>query len=110
MTVVILGAGVDATDGIGMPLTNEIIPQINEFINTEEGKNIDNELRSRLPNLRFHFDKFIKDTIDRIAQDFGKEIAIIRTNIENELHSNTSLEDIDRKMGKLIVDQKLKMI
>lgn len=53
MTVVILGAGVDATDGIGMPLTNEIIPQINEFINTEEGKNIDNELRSRLPNLRF---------------------------------------------------------
>lgn len=103
MTVVILGAGVDATDGIGMPLTNEIIPQINEFINTEEGKNIDNELRSRLPNLRFHFDKFIKDTIDRIAQDFGKEIAIIRTNIENELHSNTSLEDIDRKMGKLIV-------
>ena len=56
MTVVILGAGVDATDGIGMPLTNEIIPQINEFINTEEGKNIYNVFRSRLPNLRFHFD------------------------------------------------------
>lgn len=40
MTVVILGAGVDATDGIGMPLTNEIIPQINEFINTEEEKKL----------------------------------------------------------------------
>ena len=72
MTVVILGAGVDATDGIGMPLTNEIIPQINEFINTEEGKNIDNELRSRLRTY-VSFDKFIKDTIDRIAQDFGQE-------------------------------------
>ena len=38
MTVIILGAGIDATDGIGMPLTNEIIPQINEFIKTDEGK------------------------------------------------------------------------
>jgi len=103
MTVVILGAGVDATDGIGMPLTNEIIPQINEFINTEEGKNIDNELRSRLPNLRFHFDKFIKDTIDRIAQDFGQETRTISRNIQQELETNDALTDIDRKMGTLIV-------
>lgn len=103
MTVVILGAGVDATDGIGMPLTNEIIPQINEFINTEEGKNIDNELRSRLPNLRFHFDKFIKDTIDRIAQDFGQETRTISRNIQQELETNNALTDNDRKMGTLIV-------
>jgi hypothetical protein len=103
MTVVILGAGVDATDGIGMPLTNEIIPQINEFINTEEGKNIDNELRSRLPNLRFHFDKFIKDTIDRIAQDFGQETRTISRNIQQELETNDTLTDNDRKMGTLIV-------
>ena len=103
MTVVILGAGVDATDGIGMPLTNEIIPQINEFINTEEGKNIDNELRSRLPNLRFHFDKFIKDTIDRIAQDFGQETRTISRNIQQELETNDALTDNDRKMGTLIV-------
>ena len=103
MTVIILGAGVDATDGIGMPLTNEIIPQINEFINTEEGKNIDNELRSRLPNLRFHFDKFIKDTIDRIAQDFGQETRTISRNIQQELETNDALTDNDRKMGTLIV-------
>ena len=42
MTVVILGAGVDATDGIGMPLTNEIIPQINEFNSTRVTMQIDN--------------------------------------------------------------------
>lgn len=103
MTVIILGAGVDATDGIGMPLTNEIIPQINEFIKTDEGKNIDDKMRSMLPNLRFHFDKFIKDTIDRIAQDFGKEITIISRNIKEELNTNATLTDKDRKMGKLIV-------
>ena len=28
MTVIVLGAGVDATSGIEMPLTNELIPQI----------------------------------------------------------------------------------
>ncbi len=103
MTVIILGAGVDATDGIGMPLTNEIIPQINEFIKTDEGKNIDDKMRSMLPNLRFHFDKFIKDTIDRIAQDFGKEITTISRNIKEELNTNATLTDKDRKMGKLIV-------
>ena len=32
MTVIVLGAGVDATSGIEMPLTNELIPQINDFI------------------------------------------------------------------------------
>ena len=103
MTVIILGAGVDATDGIGMPLTNEIIPQINEFIKTDEGKNIDDKMRSMLTNLRFHFDKFIKDTIDRIAQDFGKEITTISRNIKEELNTNATLTDKDRKMGKLIV-------
>ena len=56
-----------------------------------------------LPNLRFHFDKFIKDTIDRIAQDFGKEITTISRNIKEELNTNATLTDKDRKMGKLIV-------
>ncbi len=103
MTVVILGAGVDATDGIGMPLTNEIIPQINEFIKTDEGKAIDSKMREILPNLRFHFDKFIKDTIDRIAQDFGKEISTISKSIQKELDENPNLTDEDKKMGQLIV-------
>lgn len=65
MTVIVLGAGVDATEGIGMPLTNELIPKINEFIQTEEGANIERKLRSMLPSLRFHFDKFIVESTSK---------------------------------------------
>lgn len=103
MTVIVLGAGVDATEGIGMPLTNELIPQINEFIQTKEGANIERKLRSMLPSLRFHFDKFIKNTIDRIAQDFGGEITSIRDNVQEELRSNRGLSEEDKKMGRLVV-------
>lgn len=38
MTVIVLGAGVDATSGIEMPLTNELIPQINDFIKMMDEK------------------------------------------------------------------------
>jgi len=103
MTVVVLGAGVDATEGVGMPLTNELIPQINEFIKTEEGKKIEQKLRSMIPSLRFHFDKFIKNTIDRIAQDFSREVTSIRENVQRELVSNSDLSEEDQKMGRLIV-------
>lgn len=103
MTVVVLGAGVDATEGVGMPLTNELIPQINEFIKTEEGKEIEQKLRSMIPSLRFHFDKFIKNTIDRIAQDFSREVTSIRENVQSELVSNSDLSEEDQKMGRLIV-------
>jgi hypothetical protein len=103
MTVIVLGAGVDATEGIGMPLTNELIPKINEFIQTEEGANIERKLRSMLPSLRFHFDKFIKNTIDRIAQDFGREINSIRENVQEELRNNGRLSEEDQKMGRLVV-------
>lgn len=56
MTVIVLGAGVDATSGIEMPLTNELIPQINDFIKND-GREIDEKLRNIIPSLRFHFDK-----------------------------------------------------
>ena len=93
MTVIVLGAGVDATEGIGMPLTNELIPKISEFIQTEEGASIERKLRSMIPSLRFHFDKFIKNTIDRIAQDFGREVVSIRDNIQEELRNNERLSE-----------------
>lgn len=37
-TVVILGAGVDAT--LGIPTSNALIPKINEFLATEEGRQL----------------------------------------------------------------------
>lgn len=101
--VIVLGAGVDSSTRIGMPLTNELIPKISEFITSEYGTLIDEKLRKLFPQLRFRFDNFIKTTIDNFAQDFSSEIDSIRTNVNNELQHNPELDEEQRKMGRLIV-------
>lgn len=101
--VIVLGAGVDSSIRIGMPLTNELIPKISEFITSEYGTLIDEKLRKLFPQLRFRFDNFIKTTIDNFAQDFSSEIDSIRTNVNNELQNNLELDEEQRKMGRLIV-------
>ena len=101
--VIVLGAGVDSSIRIGMPLTNELIPKISDFITSEYGTLIDEKLRKLFPQLRFRFDNFIKTTIDNFAQDFSSEIDSIRTNVNNELQNNLELDEEQRKMGRLIV-------
>ena len=99
---VILGAGVDSLSGIAMPLTSELIPQISDFVQTEIGKRIDEKLRLLLPRLRFSFESFVKRSIDKLADEFRREIDTITTNIEHELETNHSLSNPDRKMGELV--------
>ena len=77
---VILGAGVDSLSGIAMPLTSELIPQISDFVQTEIGKRIDEKLRLLLPRLRFSFESFVKRSIDKLADEFRREIDTITTN------------------------------
>ena len=72
--VYVLGAGVDATEGIGMPLTNELLPKITAFLETEEGKNLDVKLRQVYPQLKFHFSKFVEKSIDNMAKNFSREV------------------------------------
>lgn len=102
MTVLVLGAGVDATDGIGLPLTNDLIPRISEYLNTDEGKAVDDILRTAIPGLRFHFDKFIKETVDRMATDFGRDMQIIRFHVDRELQ-RSNISEQDRNMGELVI-------
>lgn len=54
-TVLVIGAGVDKTPGLDMPLAIQLVPEIARFAE-EEGKEIDKVIRSFLPNLRFSFD------------------------------------------------------
>lgn len=100
MRTIILGAGVDAN--IGMPLTGELIPQLAEYATTEEGSKLDAQLRSVLPRLMFRFEDFIKKTIDRFADEFNREMGIIRESISQELVHNENLTEDERKMGRLI--------
>ncbi len=100
ITVVVLGAGVDAT--MGFPTSANLIPCIVEFLETEEGKQIDTILRKAIGSVRFHFDKFVSNAIDRLAKDLDKELITICRNIREELDHNTSLTDGQRKLGNLI--------
>lgn len=101
LTLVVLGAGADAT--IGLPTSSNLIPRIVSFLETDEGKQLDAILRKTIGSVRFHFDRFVSNAIDRLAKDLDKELVTICRSISDELSSNQSLDEQQRKMGDLIV-------
>ena len=101
LTVIVLGAGVDAT--LGLPTSASLVPRIVEFLETDDGKLIDATLRKAIGGVRFHFDKFVNNAIERLAKDLDKELFDICRNINEELEHNASLSDEHRKLGNLIV-------
>lgn len=101
LTLVVLGAGVDAT--LGLPTSATLIPRIVEYLDTDEGRQIDAILRKAIGRVRFHFDSFVTQSIDRMAKDLDKELVNICQGISAELRSNTSLTEDQHKLGRLIV-------
>lgn len=100
-TLVILGAGADAA--AGLPASSQLIPGIVDWLETDEGKAVDDALRKQLKRLNFRFDKFVDDAIDRLAKDLDRERDTICRNVREELNANANLNDEQRKMGNLIV-------
>ena len=100
-TLVILGAGADTA--VGLPASSQLIPGIVDWLETDEGKAVDEALRKQLKRLTFRFDKFVDDAIDRLAKDLDRERDTICRNVREELHGNANLNDAQRKMGNLIV-------
>lgn len=100
LTLVLLGAGVDATKGF--PSSAGLIPRIVDYLETEEGKAVDAALRKAIGRVYFHFDKFVSNTIDRLAKDLDRELVNICHDITEELKTNSSLTADQRKMGQLI--------
>ena len=100
-TLVILGAGADAS--MGLPASSQLIPGIVDWLETDEGKAVDDALRKQLKRLTFRFDKFVDDAIDRLAKDLDRERDTICRNVREELEHNPGLDDSHRKMGNLIV-------
>ena len=66
------------------------------------GQRLDASLRSVLPRLMFRFEDFVRKTIDRFADEFNREMGLIKESISKELVNNTTLSDEERKMGNLI--------
>ena len=99
--LVILGAGADAS--AGLPASSQLIPGIVTWLETDEGKAIDEALRKQLKRLTFRFDKFVDDAIERLAKDLDRERDTICRNVRDELNGNAHLDERQRKMGSLIV-------
>ena len=100
LPLVVLGAGADAS--LGLPTSASLMPRIVEYLETEEGKDVDTTLRKAIGNVRFHFDKFVNNAIDRLAKDLDKELSHICRSITDELNNNESLTEEHRKLGNLI--------
>ena len=100
-TVVVLGAGVDTAAGFPAPCS--LVPKITEWLETDEGKEVDTALRKLLKGLRFSYAKFVDNAIERLAHDLDRERETICSRITQELEQNRSLDDSQRKMGQLIV-------
>ncbi|MGZ5043179.1 MAG: hypothetical protein ACXV8P_00180 [Methylobacter sp.] len=108
-TILVCGAGVDKSEGIDMPLAAELVPRIREFLkSTEDGRKIEATLRQIIPNLRFSYDKFVKEAVEKLSNDFRRQVAEIIDRIQQELKDET-LNDKDAKLGRLIIILLLKI-
>jgi len=64
--LLILGAGVDRTQGIDFPLANTLLADVSRYLEGP-GKAVDEVLRTMLPGLRFSFNNMIARAVDKIA-------------------------------------------
>lgn len=101
ITVAVTGAGVDAT--MGIPTSAGLIPRIAEYLDTDEGKAVDDALRKAIGRVTFHFDKFVEKAIDSLAKSLDREIRTICSSVRAELDDNVALTDDQRRLGILIV-------
>lgn len=102
--LLILGAGVEKTEGINMPLANELVPQIRDFIyNDEVGKKVDLELRKIIKGLRFNYDDFVKKAVDKLASDFRKEVNQILVQIKQVVETNETLTEEESKLAQIVI-------
>lgn len=99
MNLLILGAGVDKTEGINMPLANGLIPEIAHFVENE-GKNIDTKVRSFLPSLRFSFVKFIREAIDDVIKANDAKVLNLILNLEKV---KLKCEERDQKIAEILI-------
>jgi len=100
--LLILGAGVEKTKGIDMPLANELVPKIRDFLYEDKtGKEVDKKLRDIIKGLRFSYDDFVKKAVDKLASEFRQEVNKILENVDKTL-KNESLTEEQKNLGEII--------
>jgi len=64
--LLIIGAGVDRTQGIDFPLASTLLAEVSQYL-AQEGRKVDAALREMLPGLRFGFNKMIAVQVDKMV-------------------------------------------
>lgn len=100
-TLLIIGAGVDRTEGINFPLANTLLSAISNYAEND-GKQVDSKLREILPNLRFTFSTIITQAIDRITTRDIQEQRLMITRLQQVTDSIEEDNEI-KKHGQLLV-------
>lgn len=118
--VIIIGAGVDKSNGINMPLANQLIIELVKFTENE-GKLISEAVKKQLPNMRFSFKSFVKNGIDNILERDTQEETTKLVEKVNTLSENYNTDRIklfmaissklkDIKVGNFIDDDTIEII
>ena len=100
-TLLIIGAGVDRTEGINFPLANTLLSAISNYAEND-GKQVDSKLREILPNLRFTFSTIITQAIDRITTRDIQEQRLMITRLQQVTDSIEEDNEI-KKHGQLLI-------
>lgn len=100
--LLILGAGVDRTQGIDFPLANTLLADVSRYLDGP-GKAVDEALRAMLPGLRFSFNSMIARAVDRIATRETHEQKAMVQRVRDAIAELLPEQDAIRKHGELIV-------
>lgn len=100
--LLIVGAGVDRTTGIGFPLANTLLTDVARYLNGA-GKDVESALREMLPGLRFNFNSMIARAVDKIATKEPHEQREMVQRVQAAIaHLGPAQENV-RKHGELII-------
>ncbi len=99
--VLVIGAGVDKTPGIDMPLAAQLIPELARF-SEEEGKEIEQTIRTFVPRFKFSFEKFIKEAIESITKSDQTQMKYLVRKLEEQKDQMTD-DEKDGKLAELLI-------
>jgi len=100
--LLILGAGVDRTQGIDFPLANTLLADVSRYLEGP-GKAVDEALRAMLPGLRFSFNSMIARAVDKIATRETHEQKAMVQRVRDAIADLPPEQEAIRKHGELIV-------
>jgi len=100
--LLIIGAGVDRSDGIDFPLANTLLADVKRYLDGP-GEAVEKALRAMLPGLRFSYNTMIARAVDKIATREPREQRDMVQRVREAIKNLPSDQDAVRKHGELII-------